>query len=230
LFFNENSPPSPDLMDWSKHYPQLANRQQNDKFVEFADIGCGYGGLLVALSTVFPDKLILGLEIRPKVVEYVRERIQTLRQRHPGQYQNISVVLTNAMKYLPHYFRKGQLSKIFFLFPDPHFKRKNTKRRIISSTLLAEYAYVLAIGGKAYTITDVKELADWMYKHFKEHPLFEEVPASEMDNDPVIPLVRDSTEEGKKVAKERGGKYLAVWRRIEDPFYHINNTNINKQL
>jgi len=49
-----------------------------------------------------------------------------------------------------------------------------------SSTLLAEYAYVLAIGGKAYTITDVKELADWMYKHFKEHPLFEEVPASEM--------------------------------------------------
>jgi hypothetical protein len=31
-----------------------------------------------------------------------------------------------------------------------------------------------------YTITDVKELAEWMYKHFKEHPLFEEVPSSEV--------------------------------------------------
>ena len=27
------------------------------------------------------------------------------------------------MKYLPNFFRKGQLEKIFFLFPDPHFKK-----------------------------------------------------------------------------------------------------------
>jgi hypothetical protein len=63
----------------------------------------------VALSTLFPDKLILGLEIRSKVVEYVQERIQKLRIKNPGQYQNISVVHTNAMKYLPHYFKKGQV-------------------------------------------------------------------------------------------------------------------------
>lgn len=36
-------------MDWSKHYPQFFHHQQqnqNTKYVEFADIGCGYGGLL----------------------------------------------------------------------------------------------------------------------------------------------------------------------------------------
>ena len=27
------------------------------------------------------------------------------------------------MKYLPNFFRKGQLEKMFFLFPDPHFKK-----------------------------------------------------------------------------------------------------------
>lgn len=39
-----------------------------------------------------------------------------------------------------------QLSKMFFLFPDPHFKKTKHKWRIISPTLLAEYAYTLKIG------------------------------------------------------------------------------------
>lgn len=40
----------------------------------------------------------------------------------------------------------SQLTKMFFLFPDPHFKRTKHKWRIISPTLLAEYAYVLRVG------------------------------------------------------------------------------------
>jgi len=32
------------------------------------------------------------------------------------------------------------------LFPDPHFKKTKHKWRIISPTLLAEYAYVLRVG------------------------------------------------------------------------------------
>jgi len=39
-----------------------------------------------------------------------------------------------------------QLTKIFFLFPDPHFKKTKHKWRIISPSLLAEYAYVLKVG------------------------------------------------------------------------------------
>jgi tRNA (guanine-N7-)-methyltransferase len=51
------------------------------------------------------------------------------------------------MKTLPHFFKRQQLSKMFFLFPDPHFKRKKHKARIISPTLLSEYAYYLRDGG-----------------------------------------------------------------------------------
>lgn len=43
-------------------------------------------------------------------------------------------------------FLAPQLSKMFFLFPDPHFKKTKHKWRIISPTLLAEYAYTLRIG------------------------------------------------------------------------------------
>lgn len=35
--------------------------------VEVLDIGCGYGGLLIALSTLLPSTLVLGMEIRVKV-------------------------------------------------------------------------------------------------------------------------------------------------------------------
>jgi len=41
----------------------------------------------------------------------------SLRLEHPGQYGNVNCVRTNAMKYLPNYFKKGQLTKMFFLFP-----------------------------------------------------------------------------------------------------------------
>ena len=95
---------------------------------------------------MFPETLMLGMEIRLKVSEYVHDRIKALRILNPGQYGNVACMRSNAMKYLPCFFKKGQLTKMFFLFPDPHFKKAKHKWRIINDTLLAEYAYVLAEG------------------------------------------------------------------------------------
>jgi hypothetical protein len=57
-------------MDWTTHYPAFVKSQtgrESDgapptmtKRVEIADIGCGFGGLLVALSPLFPETLMLG--------------------------------------------------------------------------------------------------------------------------------------------------------------------------
>lgn len=45
---------SPELMDWSKFYPKYFGEGavENDKntLVNFADIGCGYGGLTGTFS------------------------------------------------------------------------------------------------------------------------------------------------------------------------------------
>lgn len=57
------------------------------------------------------------------------------------------------MRYLPNFFERNQLEKIFFCFPDPHFKAKNHRRRIISDILLTEYAYFLAPNARLYTVT-----------------------------------------------------------------------------
>nr|XP_010596698.2 tRNA (guanine-N(7)-)-methyltransferase [Loxodonta africana] len=172
---------------------------------------------LVELSPLFPNTLILGLEIRVKVSDYVQDRIRALRAAPGGGFQNIACLRSNAMKHLPNFFQKGQLTKMFFLFPDPHFKRTKHKWRIISPTLLAEYAYVLRIGGLVYTITDVLELHDWMCTHFEGHPLFERVPLEELSEDPIVRHLGTSTEEGKKVLRNGGKNFPAIFRRIQDP-------------
>ncbi|MBA0829710.1 hypothetical protein Goarm_014295, partial [Gossypium armourianum] len=191
------------------------DRSDGSKKIEFADIGCGFGGLLISLSTLFPETLMIGMELRDKVTEYVRERILGLRVANPGQYQNVSVVRTNSMKYIPNYFEKGQLSKMFFLFPDPHFKEKNHRRRVISPHLLDEYAYVLKVGGIIYTITDVEELGEWMKSCLQNHLMFEPLSETELDADPVVKLLSTATEEGQKVARNGGQTFQAVYRRIK---------------
>ena len=67
------------------------------------------------------------MEIRINVTQYVADRITALRVKNkqasqqtgdddsstapvaPGGYQNVSVVRTNAMKFLPNFFEKGQV-------------------------------------------------------------------------------------------------------------------------
>lgn len=151
--------------------------------MEFADIGCGYGGFLVTLGELYPDKYTLGMEIRVKVSDYVMDRVKALRELHPDKYENIACMRTNAMKYLPNLFRKGQLSKMFFLYPDPHFKKSKHKWRIINTALLTEYSYVLREGGHIYTITDVKDLHEWMVDHLERHPLYERVLGDDLVSD-----------------------------------------------
>ena len=48
-------------------HEQAAHSGPADLQVRFADVGCGFGGLLVRLSPMYPDKLMVGMEIRDKV-------------------------------------------------------------------------------------------------------------------------------------------------------------------
>ena len=203
----------PSAYDWKKHYPEDPEGHLGP---DFADVGCGFGGLSVGLAPLFPKNRIAGFEIRDKVAEYVRLRIVALRKENPGAYQNVTVVRSNTMKYLVNFFRKGQLSKMFICFPDPHFKTKNHRRRIITPALLDEYAYAIRPGGILYTITDVKELHEWMDRHSREHPFFEKMSDEELKNDAALKVVINDTEEGKKVARNKGDKFVAVFRRLPD--------------
>jgi len=179
------------------------------------------------------------MEIRTSVTEYVDNKIRALRAQHitsstntietpsttptntvstPGGYQNVSVMRANTMKFLPNFFKQGQLTKIFLCFPDPHFKARKHKARIVSATLASEYAYVMRQGtGIVYTITDVEDLHLWMVGHFEGHPSFERVGEEEQEADECVKTMRTETEEGKKVERNSGQKFVACFRRRVDP-------------
>lgn len=238
-------------MDWAPYYlahiaPATVSAKSGDipnedliplkKDVTVADIGCGFGGLLVALAPRMPDELLigrlpyressghrlmsgLGMEIRTQVTEFVQERIKALRNQNAasGLYQNIACLRANTMKFLPNFFKKAQLTKIFLCFPDPHFKARKHKARIVSATLNSEYAFVMKPGGIVYTITDVEDLHKWMMQHFDEHPSFERVSEDEEAEDECVKTMMVETEEGKKVERNKGEKLVACFRRLEDP-------------
>ena len=249
-------PPTPDDVPLDSYFPGLPAAART---IEFVDIGCGYGSLLMELCAVFPSTPMLGIEIRPKVVEYVQRRVAVLRHEAKGKstsgaaaattasasgsdaattaadasadasaatsssttsplldYENVWAIHNNAQRFMPNFFRKEQLSKLFFCFADPHFKRKNHRKRIVSHALLAEYAYVLKPLGLAYVITDVAELMSWMVEHFSQSVLFERLPREELKSDPTVPtLIR--TDEGLKVQRNNGNMYIAVFRKRADP-------------
>eukprot|EP00798_Chlamydomonas_sp_ICE-L_P007848 gene7848-1054_t len=218
-------PKGPSEMDWSKHFPKhfegVAPDATEKPLVRFADIGCGFGGLLIKLATIYPDTLMVGMELRDKVSLYVKERIVALRHDSEdaggSAYSNVTCLRTNAMKHLPYFFQKEQLTKVFFLFPDPHFKASNHRRRIINTSLITEYAYLTAPGGMLYTITDVKELGDWMRAKMDAHPMFERISDEELESDPAAGLLTSSSEEAQKVARNQGETYRNVYRRLSAP-------------
>ncbi|RGP75661.1 intermediate filament mdm1 [Fusarium longipes] len=201
-------PKSPDDMDWSPYFPHYVQEGTSEesskpprltKDVEIVDIGCGFGGLTVALAPKLPDTLTLGLEIRTQVAGYVQERIKALRsQNSDNMYQNVACIRANTMKFLPNFFKKAQLSKIFICFPDPHFKARKHKARIVSTTLNSEYAYALRPGGIVYTITDVEDLHLWMVQHLEAHPAFERISKEEEEADECVQIMSTETEESKK--------------------------------
>lgn len=126
------------------------------------------------------------------------------------------------MKFLPNFFEKHQLSKIFLCFPDPHFKARKHKARIVSATLNSEYAYITRPGGIIYTITDVEDLHNWMVNHFETHPAFDRIPEEDQEVDECVKIMRTKTEEGMKVERNKGPKYVALFRRLEDPPWIIS--------
>ncbi|ETO13318.1 hypothetical protein RFI_24056 [Reticulomyxa filosa] len=195
-------PLAPSQMNWHKHFPghfpepgkEDESITKSTKHVVYVDVGCGFGGM----------------EIRDKVVEIVQKSIMADKKT----YNNVSVIHTNAMKYLCYFFEKGSLEALFFCFPDPHFKKANVRRRIITEHLLDYYAYVLKEGGIIYNITDVKDLYEWTRQQFENKKmLFEEVLPTEFSKWAEVDLIMNKTNEAKRVTEKGGEKFCCIYRK-----------------
>jgi len=182
--------------------------------VDIVDVGAGFGGLLFGLNLLFPGARKLAMEIRPRVAEFVRLKVLASRAAGDAAAERCAVLRVNAMRQLPCFLPPGSVSAFFVCFPDPHFKRQNHRRRIVSPSLLTEYAAALRVGGVLFTITDVPKLHDWMREHLEEHPSFAPVHAAA--DDPCVIAMRMATDEARKSLREGREHQWNAYRRVSD--------------
>jgi len=119
------------------------------------DIGSARGRFLLAMAALKPELNHLGLEIRRPLVEAAEA------DRRRQGLGNLRFLYGNANVNLPDWLpllRPGQLELVTLQFPDPWFKLRHHKRRVLQPALLLALAPALAPGRSLFLQSDVEAL------------------------------------------------------------------------
>lgn len=142
------------------------------------DIGSARGQFLLDMAQQLPDWNFLGLEIREPLVIQANQRIQELG------LTNLHFLFCNANNSLQPVLASlptGSLHRVSIQFPDPWFKKRHQKRRVVQPEMVNLLAQYLVPGGWVVLQSDVQSVAREMCDRFQEHPTF--VP---VENSPWI--------------------------------------------
>ncbi len=121
------------------------------------DLGCARGRFLMDMAALHPQRNQLGLEIRRPLVE------QAETQRQLRQLDNLHYLFCNVTVSLASLTRQlapEQLQLVTIQFPDPWFKRKHHKRRLLQDDLLNTLAAAMAPGALLFLQSDVGPLME----------------------------------------------------------------------
>ena len=92
------------------------------------DIGCARGRCILGLADRHPDWNHIGVEIRrPLVIPADREALESPHGNVRVLFCNANISLEGWMETLP----KDRLQRVSIQFPDPWFKRRHRKRRVL---------------------------------------------------------------------------------------------------
>ena len=123
------------------------------------DIGSARGNFLIDLALKYPMWNFLGLEIRePLVFSAEKKRNQLGLTNLRFLFCNVNVSLDKLLLNLD----QDQLKRVSIQFPDPWFKRKHFKRRVLQPYLLNSLASSLREGGEIFIQSDILEVIESM--------------------------------------------------------------------
>lgn len=136
------------------------------------DIGCARGRFILRMAEAEPDWNYLGVDIREPLVD---EANRIASERGPG---NLHYAFCNAMlsldKLISH-IPAGVLQMVTIQFPDPWFKKKHAKRRMVNRELVRTVVEKLSIRGKIFIQTDIEFLAEEISELFRANQELREI-------------------------------------------------------
>ena len=139
--------------------PSLNEMFGDPKLPIHLDIGCAAGEFLFELALVNTSRNYLGIEIREKLVKNAKLKVGEI------EIKNLYFLFGNAHTILNDVQSKliiKNVKSISFNFPDPWFKKRHYKRRVIQPELINILANSLQTGSLIFVKTDVKDLFDYM--------------------------------------------------------------------
>jgi tRNA (guanine-N7-)-methyltransferase len=140
------------------------------------DIGCARGRFILKMAELFPDCNFLGAEIRePLVAEANRLALAGGLTNLHYEFNNATYSLDRLLEDLP----ADVLHTVTIQFPDPWYKKKHAKRRMVNDDLVETIVGHLTVGGKVYVQTDVEFLAEEMFEIFRGNERLREIETSE---------------------------------------------------
>ena len=166
----------------------------------FLDIGCARGRFILKMAALDKTRNFLGVEIREPLVT------EANRLGKEAHLTNLHYEFCNAMNEFGKLLEKlpaGILQTVTIQFPDPWFKKKHAKRRMVNAELVATIVKYLAEDGKIFVQTDIEFLAEEMFELFRANENLREITVEENP-------FRVKTE--RETAVEE--KYLPVYRTM----------------
>lgn len=130
------------------------------------EIGFGRGMFLIQRAAAAPDAHLLGLEIKSKWAYLVDQRCKRLGLDH------VRAIGGDVREILPRLEPDGAVARVFMHFPDPWWKKRHAKRRLVGAELLDQIARLLRPGGEFFLQTDVEERAEVHAEAVAAHPAF----------------------------------------------------------
>ena len=123
------------------------------------DIGSAKGEFLIQLASKHPKWNFLGLEIRENLVSSSERKRKKLElQNLKFLYCNVNVSLAEWLTDLDY----DQLRRVSIQFPDPWFKRKHIKRRVLKKSLINSIARYISKDGELFIQSDIFKLTESM--------------------------------------------------------------------
>lgn len=145
------------------------------------EVGSNRGRFLAAEAARHPDTTYLGIELRRKFATQAQKRL------HRKQLTNAHVLCADANLVVPIVAKPEQVCAFYLICPDPWWKTRHEKRRILQPSFLTVLANRMANLAPLYIRTDVAMLAEWMHEALDQHPDFHPLPLSQYP-DPPLPL------------------------------------------
>ena len=145
--------------DEVERIPSLVDMFDDSNLPLHLDIGCAAGEFLLDLAFINTNWNYLGIEIREKLVKTARLK---MRDR---EINNLYFIFGNAYKILNEFQSRlliKNIKSISFNFPDPWFKKRHFKGRVIQPEFINIFSNLMQKGSLIFIKTDVKDLYDYM--------------------------------------------------------------------